>query len=87
MATARRRGGGPRTGIQPGGGAAGRRAKDRDTARRRSGRPKPKADKQDGRKKKDRQQSKSDRFEKLTVVLWYWVGESNSYCEIENLEY
>jgi hypothetical protein len=19
--------------------------------------------------------------------LWYWVGESNSYCEIENLEY
>ena len=20
-------------------------------------------------------------------ALWYWVGESNSYCKIENLEY
>ena len=20
-------------------------------------------------------------------LSWYWVGESNSYCEIENLEY
>ena len=21
------------------------------------------------------------------ALFWYWVGESNSYCEIENLEY
>ena len=21
------------------------------------------------------------------LAVWYWVGESNSYCEIENLEY
>ena len=31
-----------------------------------------------GTKKRDSPCSKS---------LWYWVGESNSYCEIENLEY
>ena len=23
----------------------------------------------------------------LQGAFWYWVGESNSYCEIENLEY
>ena len=22
-----------------------------------------------------------------SAAPWYWVGESNSYCEIENLEY
>ena len=25
--------------------------------------------------------------ERLSIVFLYWVGESNSYCEIENLEY
>ena len=23
----------------------------------------------------------------IAFLFWYWVGESNSYCEIENLEY
>ena len=23
----------------------------------------------------------------VTPCFWYWVGESNSYCKIENLEY
>ena len=27
---------------------------------------------------------KASRFGRL---FWYWVGESNSYCKIENLEY
>ena len=30
------------------------------------------------------EQEKASEFPK---PFWYWVGESNSYCEIENLEY